>query len=361
MIDRNIDDIVKRVVSEVQALQNTNLAREKIRTAKLKTPEHYEIEESAVPSVADNEALVKVEGCLLSFSDTVEFLKESNNGHTSSFGNFGTGVVLKVGRNVVDAFGNPLKTGDKVVGIEKKNGLVDQNSKTWYSNYIVCKANYNLFKVNSLDLDSRLIMKKVLDVYGEIKRLSKMGKGKESSVVVFGSKLEALLVTAILKAMDFEKIIVVGANEEELRLAKILGAKETVISSEKRGIVGIQETIFRDLGDRKADMVLLCTSKVISRTIAKRFAISEGCIYDLSYLINDRNEKIHKYEDSYGTHKTSFTEEEYKDCLAILETASRKKLPLYRLISHRFSLDQIDEAHWAGIREEGMLIGIFNR
>ena len=360
MLDRKVDDIVKIVLSEVQALQGSKVAEDKIRTAVLKTPEKYEFEEGCIPSISGNEVLVKVEGCCLSFSDTVEFLREHKNGYTPFFGQYGTGVVEKVGTNVVDAFGSSLQKGDKVIGIIKKNSF-GASAYTWYSNYVVCNPSTTLLKVNSLDLDSRLIFKKVLDVYGEVKRVSKMGRGNSSNVVIFGSKLEALLITAILKANDFNNIIIVGADEEELRLAKMLGAKDTVISSEKTSVEGIQEAILSEFGGKKADMVLLCTEKAISPSITKRFAVSEGSVYDLSNLIHNRNEKIQRFEDSHGISKTSFTDEEYRECLAILDSAKRKNLPLYRLISHRFSLKQINEAHWAGIREEGMLIGVFNR
>lgn len=359
MLDRKVDDIVKIVLSEVQALQGSNAAKEKIRTAVLKAPEKYELEESEIPSISANEVLVKVEGCCLSFSDTVEFLKEHHSGYTPSFGQYGTGVVEQVGANVVDAFGSPLQKGDKVVGIIRKNNFLT-SVNTWYANYVVCNAATSLLKVNSLDLDSRLIFKKILDSYGEVKRVSKAGRGNKSNVVVFGSKLEALLVTAILKANEFDNIVVVGANEDELRLAKLLGAKDTVISSEKTGVERIQKSILNHFG-QKADMVLLCTGKAISPSITKRFAVSEGCVHDLSHLIHNRNEKIQKFEDSHGVNKSSFTDEEHRECLEVLESAKQKNLPLYRLISHRFSLKQINDAHWAGLREEGMLIGIFNR
>ena len=37
------------------------------------------------------------------------------------------------------------------------------------------------------------------------------------------------------------------------------------------------------------------------------------------------------------------------------------KLPLYKLITHRYKLEEINEAMWTVVREEGLGIVVFNR
>ena len=41
--------------------------------------------------------------------------------------------------------------------------------------------------------------------------------------------------------------------------------------------------------------------------------------------------------------------------------AAEMKLPLYKLITHRYKLEEINEAMWTVVREEGLGIAVFNR
>lgn len=361
MLDKKIDDIVKLVVSEVNALQDANQSVSRARTAALKAQEKYEIEQYNVPQLKNSEVLVKVEGCCVSFGDTVEFLKESRGSHALAYGQYGTGKIVEVGSGTLkDAMGNPLSVGDSVVGI-KSPSVKGATTNSWYSDYSVFEANTQLIKADSLDLDSRLIMKNVLEIHNELVKYCKTMGGTSNRVVIFGCRAEALLITAILKSMNYGQIIVVGDDEEYLSLAKMLGAMETFHSSEKNGIEGMMSRITRDFGGKKADKVILCTDKFISKAVAKRFAVTESGVCDLSHLINKRSEKSQGYEDSFAVNVSSYSNKEYKDCMAVLESAEKLKLPLYRLITHRYTLNQINEAHWAAIREDGLLIGVFNR
>ncbi len=361
MLDRKIDDIVKLVVSEVNALQDANQNISRAHTAVLKTQEKYEIEQYDIPELKSTQVLVRVEGCCLSFDDTVEFLKEKKGGDASACGQYGTGKIIKTGSAALkDAMGNSLNIGDSVVGI--KSGVVKSAiPNSWYSDYMVFDANTQLLKANSLELDSRLIMKNVLEIHNELVKYCKANNSTLNRVVIFGCRAEALLITAILKSMNYGQIIVVGDDDESLGLAKMLGALETFHSSEKNGIEGMMDRITRDFGGKKADKVILCTDKFVSKSVARRFAVTEDGVCDLSHLINKRIEKAQKYEDSFRANVSSYSDKEYKECLAILENAEKLNLPLYRLITHRYILNQINEAHWAGIREEGLLIGVFNR
>ncbi len=361
MLDKKIDDIVKLVVSEVNALQDANQSVSSARTAVLKTQEKYEIEQYNIPELKSTQVLVKVEGCCLSFDDTVEFLKENRSSKASLFGQYGTGKIIKVGSTTLkDAMGNSLNVGDSVVGI-KSGAVKSATPNSWYSDYMVFEANTQLLKANSLDLDSRLIMKNVLEIHNELVKYCKANNSTSNRVVIFGCRSEALLITAILKSMNYGQIIVVGESEENLSLAKMLGAQDAYHPSEKNGIEGMMSRITRDFGGKKADKVILCTDKFVSKTVAKRFTVTEDGVCDLSHLINKRSEKAQRYEDSFAVNVSSYSDKEYKECISVLENAKKLNLPLYRLITHRYILNQINEAHWAGIREEGLLIGIFNR
>ena len=47
--------------------------------------------------------------------------------------------------------------------------------------------------------------------------------------------------------------------------------------------------------------------------------------------------------------------------MKFLAKAAELKLPLYKLITHRYKLEEINEAMWTVVREEGLGIAVFNR
>ena len=67
------------------------------------------------------------------------------------------------------------------------------------------------------------------------------------------------------------------------------------------------------------------------------------------------------YEESMPIGGRFYSSKDYEDCFAFLKNAAEKNIPLYKLVTHRYKLEQINEAHWAAIREEGLAIAVFNR
>ncbi|MBQ2135432.1 MAG: alcohol dehydrogenase catalytic domain-containing protein, partial [Clostridia bacterium] len=78
--------------------------------------EKFEIKEYPMPTVGDDDILVKVEGCGVCGTDAHEFKRDPFSLIPVALGHEGTGEIVKMGKNVKkDSAGKPLKIGDKVV------------------------------------------------------------------------------------------------------------------------------------------------------------------------------------------------------------------------------------------------------
>lgn len=242
-MDIKIDEIVKQVLSEIDApsrpvqpkttfvLEETPAltGREVGKTAVLDSQEDYMIKNYVLPEVGPKEILVCVEGCMISPSDVTEFLKERRAAGSSAQGQEGTGIIVKVGsENLQDAKGNVLKVGDKVIAAKKagfggvstyggrKANTVAPNG--WFANYIVLPAGQQVYQVNGLDLESRLLITRSISIYTEVERMSKMCKlDADKTAVVLGCGMEGLLTVAALKTLGINKIIVIDKESEKSR------------------------------------------------------------------------------------------------------------------------------------------------
>ncbi|MEG0107756.1 MAG: alcohol dehydrogenase catalytic domain-containing protein, partial [Lachnospiraceae bacterium] len=118
----NIEEIVKQVLSNMTGAApasttgNTGTIPEKAKVAMLTKLEHYEIQEYPIPTVGDDDILVKVEGCGICGTDAHEFKKDPFGLIPLVLGHEGTGEIVKMGKNVKkDSAGKDLHLGDKVV------------------------------------------------------------------------------------------------------------------------------------------------------------------------------------------------------------------------------------------------------
>lgn len=376
-----IDEIVKQVLSEIgtQKPVQTTFTLERIpaltghetgRTAVLTEPENYELKNYMLPEISEKEVLVQVEGCMVSPADVAEFLKEKRSGAPAVQGQEGTGVIVKLGSGgLKDARGKELKVGDQVVSV-KKTGIAapafrpKQDNSTvpngWFSNYVVLPSGSQIYQVNELDQESRLLVNTVAAVNNAVERtikLCKLDAGK--SAVVLGCGMEGLIAMAILKCHGIEKIVAID-DETQLNCAKEFGAKEFIGSHGKNGVAGVLEKLKEYIGG-PADAVFHCTTSAVGRSAAKRFAKDSGTVCELGYVLGKGRASSQYYEESLPVGGRFYAARDYEACFALLETAAEKKIPMYKLITHRFMLDQMNEAHWTAVREEGLGIAVFNR
>lgn len=397
MNEQNIEQIVKQVLSQMSGTDarkapaaNSDIPKT-ARVAMLTKLEHYDIKEFPIPEVGDDDILVKVEGCGICGTDAHEFKRDPFGLIPVALGHEGTGEVVKVGKNVkVDSAGKPLGVGDKVVtcmifkdnpditmfDLNKQNvggadvyGLLpddDIHLNGWFSDYILVRGGSTIFNVSDLDLDSRILIEPCAVLVHAVERAKTTGILRfNSRVVVQGCGPIGLICIAVLRTMGIENIVAVDGEEKRLNFAKKMGATKTVNFKEYKGIEALSGAVKDAFGGYLADFAFQCTGSPVAHSNIYKFIRNGGGLCELGFFINGGDATINPHFDICSKEITTvgswvYTLRDYATTFDFLKRAKGIGLPMSELITHKFPLDKINEAHETNLKMEGLKIAIVN-
>lgn len=400
---QNIEAIVKQVLSEMQSGQSEKKTcsgnckhhskdlPKTGRVAMLTALRHYDIKEFNIPEVGDDDVLVRVEGCGVCGTDAHEFKNDPFGLIPIVLGHEGTGEIVKMGKNVTkDSAGKSLRVGDKIVtsmifkddpeiemfDLNKKNvggadvyGLLpddDVHMNGWFADYILIRKGSSIFNVSDLDLESRILIEPSAVLVHAVER------AKETNIMRFNSKVVVqgcgpigLLCIAVLRVLGIQNIIAVDGQASRLAFAKELGASDTVNFMEHKGIEELTEAVKKACGGRLADFAFQCTGNPKAHANVYKFIRNGGGLCELGFFINGGDATINPHFDLCAKEITLvgswvYTLRDYATTFDFLKGAKAMGLPVTKLITHKFPLDQINEAHETNIAMEGLKIAIVN-
>ena len=396
----NIEEIVKQVLAGMAgekpaAAQPSGNGREVPKTgrvAMLTALEHYEVKEFPIPEVGDGDILVKVEGCGICGTDAHEFKRDPFGLIPVVLGHEGTGEIVKMGKDVkADSAGKPLKVGDKVVtcmifkddpeitmfDLNKQNvggadvyGLLpddDIHMNGWFSDYILIRKGSTVFNVSDLDLYSRILIEPCAVLVHAVERAKTTGILRfNSRVVVQGCGPIGLICIAVLRTMGVEHITAVDGEQKRLDFAKLMGAEQTVNFKEYKGIEALADAVKASFGGHLADFAFQCTGSPVAHSNIYKFIRNGGGLCELGFFINGGDATINPHFDICSKEITTvgswvYTLRDYATTFDFLKRAKGIGLPMDKLITHTFSLDQINEAHKTNLAMEGLKIAIINQ
>ncbi len=396
MNNNEIEQIVKKVIAGMQGATQSSSAPVDVpktsRVAMLTALEHYDIKEYPIPELGDDDILVKVEGCGVCGTDAHEFKRDPFGLIPVNLGHEGTGEIVKMGKNVkCDSAGKPLAIGDKVVtcmifrdnpditmfDMNKQNvggadvyGLLpdeeDNHLKGWFSDYILVKGGSTVFNVSDLDLDSRILIEPCAVLMHAVERAKTTGILKfNSRVVVQGCGPIGLICIAILRTMGIENITAVDGEEKRLNFAKRMGADKTVNFKEHSGIEALAGAVEASFGGHLADFAFQCTGSPIAHGNIYKFIRSGGGLCELGFFINGGDATINPHFDLCAKEinlvgSWVYNLRDYATTFDFLKRAKAIGLPMADLITHRFPLEQINEAHITNLKMEGLKVAIIN-
>ncbi len=404
-MDINIEAIVKQVLTEMnggQAIGNASAAPSSqagkaipktARVAMLTALEHYEVKEFPIPEVGDDDILVKVEGCGVCGTDAHEFKRDPFGLIPVALGHEGTGEIVKMGKNVkVDSAGKPVSVGDKIVtcmifkddaditmfDLNKKNvggadvyGLLpddDVHLNGWFSDYILIRGalGSTFFNVSELDLDSRILIEPCAVLVHAVERAKTTGILKfNSRVVVQGCGPIGLICIAVLKTMGIQNIVAVDGEQQRLDFAKKMGASDSVNFMQHKGIEALAGAVQDAFGGKLADFAFQCTGSPAAHSNIYKFIRNGGGLCELGFFINGGDATINPHFDICSKEITTvgswvYTLRDYATTFDFLKSAKQIGLPMSDLITHRFPLEKINEAHVTNLNKEGLKIAIIN-
>lgn len=395
-----IEEIVKKVLGELNANSSaTGSAKasggaipKTAHVAMLTGIEKMEIKEFPMPEVGDNDMLVKVEGCGICGTDAHEYRKDPFSLIPVALGHEGTGEIVKMGKNVkTDSAGKPLKLGDKVVtcmifkdnpditmfDLNKQNvggadvyGLLpddDVHLNGWFADYILVRGGSTVFNVSDLDLYSRVLIEPCAVLVHAVERAKTTGILRfNSRVVVQGCGPIGLICIAVLRTLGIENIVAVDGEEKRLAFAKEMGAGNTVNFKEHKGIEALAGAVKKAFGGYEADFAFQCTGSPAAHSNIYKFIRNGGGLCELGFFINGGDATINPHFDLCAKEITLvgswvYTLRDYATTFDFIKRAKGIGLPLNKLVTHAFPLEEIDEAFKTNIRMGGLKIAVINK
>ena len=398
MNENEINAIVQAVLNEMGGKKTagtpakTAAIPKTARVAMLTSLGNFEIKEFPMPEVGDDDILVKVEGCGVCGTDAHEYKKDPFSLIPVALGHEGTGEIVKIGKNVKkDSAGKPLKLGDKVVtcmifkdnpditmfDLNKQNvggadvyGLLpddDVHLNGWFSDYILIRGGSTVFNVNDLDLDSRILIEPCAVLVHAVER------AKTTNILRFNSRVAVqgcgpigLICIAVLRTMGIENIVAIDGNAQRLAFAKKMGADNTVNFMNYKGIDALTEAVQEAFGGYAADFAFQCTGAPVAHSNIYKFIRNGGGLCELGFFINGGDAQINPHFDLCAKEITLvgswvYTLRDYATTFDFLKRANAIGLPMKELITHRFSLDEMNEALETNLAQKGLKIAYVNK
>ncbi|MBR5540259.1 MAG: zinc-binding dehydrogenase [Clostridia bacterium] len=397
----NIEEIVRQVLDSMKGgavsapVAAAVAGREVPKTARvamLTQLEKFELKEFAIPELGDNDMLVKVEGCGVCGTDAHEFKRDPFGLIPVALGHEGTGEIVKMGKNVkVDSAGKPLHVGDKVVtcvtlhddpditmyDMNKQNvgaadvyGLLpddDVHFNGWFADYIIVRGGSSVFNVSDLDLDSRILIEPCAVLIHAVERAKTTGILRfNSRVVVQGCGPIGLICIAVLRTMGVENIVAVDGENKRLEFARQMGANATVNFKDHQGIEALTNGVKAAFGGYLADFAFQCTGSPVAHANIYKFIRNGGGLCELGFFINGGDATINPHFDICSKEITTvgswvYTLRDYATTFDFLKRAKGIGLPMEKLITHKFPLEQINEALVTNLKMEGLKIAVVNK
>ena len=362
------------------------------RVAVLTDLKKFEVKEYPIPEVGDDDILIKVEGCGVCGTDAHEFKNDPFSLIPVALGHEGTGEIVKMGKNVkADSAGKPLKIGDKVVtcmifkdnpditmfDLNKQNvggadvyGLLpddDIHLNGWFSDYIFVRGGSTIFNVSDLDLDSRILIEPCAVLVHAVERAKTTGILRfNSRVVVQGCGPIGLICIAVLRTMGIENIVAVDGNDQRLEFAKRMGANATVNFMNHKGIEALADAVKDAFGGYLSDFAFQCTGSPVAHSNIYKFIRNGGGLCELGFFINGGDATINPHFDLCSKEITLvgswvYTLRDYATTFDFLKRANAIGLPMKELITHRFGLDEMNEALETNLAQKGLKIAYINK
>ncbi len=391
-----IEKIVKQVLQDMNgqssaAPKTTGTIPKTAHVAMLTVLEHYEVKEFPIPKVGDGDILVKVEGCGICGTDAHEFKRDPFGLIPVALGHEGTGEIVQMGKDVKrDSAGKELHIGDKVVScmifkdnpditmfdLNKQNvggadvyGLLpddDIHLNGWFSDYILIRKGSTIFNVSDLDLYSRILIEPCAVLIHAVERAKTTNILRfNSRVVVQGCGPIGLICIAVLRTMGIENIVAVDGEQKRLDFAKQMGATKSVNFKEHKGIEALTGGVEAAFGGHPADFAFQCTGSPAAHANIYKFIRNGGGLCELGFFINGGDATINPHFDICSKEITTvgswvYTLRDYATTFDFLKRAKGIGLPMEKLITHTFPLEQINEGHKTNLAMEGLKIAIIN-
>jgi len=386
-----IESIVRQVLSGMG--QTATAASPLPKTAKvamLVDKKKIEVKEFPIPTLQDDDILVKVEGCGVCGTDVHEWKGDPFGLIPVVLGHEGTGEIVAMGKNVhCDTAGNPLKVGDKLVTsviscgecyicrmhpgntnlCDKQGvfGLIGHNDAQplngWFSTHLLIRAKgATYFRVNDLDLDERMLLELACVCVHAYNRANSTGlMNFNSRVLIQGLGPVGLMMASVLRAAGINHIIAIDGTPKRLEMAKRLGVK-TVINFKEIDTLEKRVAVVKEAANGVgADFAFQCTGAPAAAKDIFEYIRRGGGLCEMGFFVNNGTYEINPHfamcnKEINVVGSWDYSAEDYPTTMAFLRQAREMNIPIKELITHRFPLDQLNEAMETNVAQAGIKV-----
>ena len=165
--------------------------------------------------------------------------------------------------------------------------------------------------------------------------------------------------------MGIENIVAVDGNAQRLSFAKEMGADHSVNFKDTNGVEDLANKVKDAFGGYYADFAFQCTGSPVAHSNIYKFIRNGGGLCELGFFINGGDATINPHFDICAKEITTvgswvYTLRDYATTFDFLKRAQAIGIPMKKLITHKFPLDQINRALEVNLKQEGLKIAIVN-
>ena len=389
-----VENLVRQILGQMNDGCKSSCCKGEIpktgKIAILTEPKKIEVKEFAIPELQDDDILVKVEGCGVCGTDVHEWKGDPFGLAPVTLGHEGTGEILALGKNVkCDTAGNPIKVGDKIVtsviscgecyicrnhpadtNLCDKQGIFglihhsDANPFTgWFATHLLIRAKgATYFVVNDLDLKERMLLELACVCVHALKRAQSTGLiNFNSKVLVQGLGPVGLTMISVLRAAGINHIIAVDGTPKRLEMAKKLGAKTVINFKETPALEDRVKIVKNAANGVGADFAFQCTGAPVAAKDIYEYIRRGGGLCEMGFFVNNGSYEVNPHfamcnKEINLVGSWDYTADDYPTTMAFLRQAREMNIPIKELITHSYSLDQLNEAMEMNISQQGIKI-----
>ncbi len=295
-----------------------------MRTAVLEGPKKFVIKEIEIPQPAADEVLIKVAGCGVCLSEMGMWEGTFGN-YPQRIGHEVSGTIEGLGSQV-----NGLEIGQRATAYIDKHG---------YSEYVLAKADCVVTFADHVPFDHAM---------GEpigcvVNGARRAGIKLSDTVVLIGVGFMGLIMQQVIRSLGATTVIAVDTRDEALEQARTLGADYCFNSLTD----DVKEEITKLTGGEGADVVIEITGNQKGLDLATELVKVRGKLVIFGFHVGERNVNMFLWNwrgiDVINAHERA--EENYTDGIRVgMKLLEAGQLNMEPLITHRYALDQINEA-----------------
>lgn len=332
--------------------------KDKMNAYVLHGPNNIRYEEVAIPSPMPGEVLVEVKACGICGSDVPRAYKTGAHVHPLIIGHEFSGVVTALGEGADEKWLNKrvgifplipckecLPCKGKQYEMCRNYSYLGSRRDGGFAEYVAVPQDNLIELPDEVSFEEAAMLEPMAVA---VHAMRGIGIQKTDSVAICGMGTIGLLLLMFLKGLGVDNIYVIGNKESQKKNAVLAGVNASDFCDTR--LVNPEKWLLEKTDDKGVDAFFECVGKNETVLQAVNMTTPGGRIMLVGNPYSDMNLDKQVYWKILrnqltlkGTWNSSFTHEESDDWHYVLQNLKEKRVSPEKLISHRFSLEELEK------------------